>query len=111
LSNAKYRLISEVYNMDIMKLMKQASKLKKVQKEITQAVVQDEINGVKLAMNGAGDIKNFEISQGVFDKGKNEVERAVMSVISACLKKQQDIQKEKAKEALGGINIPGMPGM
>ena len=97
--------------MDIMKLMKQASKLKKIQKEIAHIIVQDELDGVKLTISGDGDVKNFEISDGVFEKGKAEVEKIVTKIIKSCLKKQQDVQKEKAKEALGGMNIPGMPGM
>jgi DNA-binding protein YbaB len=94
--------------MDIMKLMKQASKLKKVQKEITQAVVHDEVQGVKLSIDGGGSVKNFEIAQEAYEKGLAEVEQAVKAVISSCLKKQQDMQKEKAKQAMGGLNIPGL---
>lgn len=94
--------------MDIMKLMKQANKLKKVQKEISQAVVTGESPGVTISVSGAGEVKKFEISQTLYDKGKDELEKAVADAIGTCLKKQQEVQKEKAKEALGGINIPGM---
>ena len=92
--------------MDIMKLMKQAQKLKKVQKEISKTVIEHNADGVALSITGAGELKNFQISDELFDKGKGEVEKTVAVVISSVLKKQQDLQKEKVKEVVGGLKLP-----
>jgi len=96
--------------MDIMKLMKQAQKLKKVQKEISNAIITEETDGVKVSITGAGVVKSFVISRELYDRGKDQVEIAAARAMAACLKKQQDIQKEKAQEAMGGMNLPRMFG-
>jgi DNA-binding protein YbaB len=92
--------------MDIMNLMKYASKFKQVQNDIKSTVVEDEINGIKLAVTGSGEVKEFKISQQIFDRGKEEVERTASKVIESCLKKVQNMQIEKAKKALGGVSLP-----
>ncbi len=96
--------------MDLMKLMKQANNLKKMQGEISKTIVTDEINGAKLVLSGKGEVKNFEISQELYDKGKDEVNKAAKSVIESCLKKQMDLYKSKAKDAMGGMDLSGMMG-
>ncbi len=96
--------------MDMMKLMKQAHKLKKVQKELSNAVISDSQNGVNISITGSGAVKKLEISTELFDKGKTEVEKSVKQVIHNCLKKQQEMQKEKAKAAMGGLKLPDMLG-
>ncbi len=92
--------------IDIKRLMKQAKNLKKLQKEISKTVIESEVNGAKLSISGNGDVRNFSISHELYDKGKNEVEKAVIRVISSCLKKQLDSQKEIAKQPSKGINFP-----
>ena len=92
--------------MDIMKLMKQAKKLKKLQKEISNIILESEVNGAKLSITGDGEVRGLTISEELYDKGKKEVEKAVIRAISSCLKKQLDSQKEIAKQVLKGINLP-----
>lgn len=92
--------------MDIKKLMKQAKDLKKLQKEISNTILESEVNGAKLSISGTGEVKNLTISEQLYNKGKAEIEKAVIRVINSCLKKQIDLQKEKAKQALKGINLP-----
>ena len=94
--------------MDIMKLMKQAGKLKKAQKKINKQLIVKETNGAKIILSGSGELKNVEISEGLYEQGKSAVESAVNSALSGALKKQQELQKDMAKEALGGMNLPGM---
>lgn len=96
--------------MDMMKLMKQAHKLKKVQKELSNTVISDTYNGVALTITGSGAVKKLEISEELFDKGIKEVEKSVKQVIHNCLKKQQDMQKETAKAAMGGLKLPDIFG-
>ncbi|GEM_PF-2600400 len=88
--------------MDVMKLMKQAGKLKKAQKKIAKQVIEEEVDGAVLRISGDGKVKNFEISQELYDKGKKNIEKATLIAVKSCLKKQQDIQKNMAKEAMGG---------
>lgn len=96
--------------MDIMKLMKQAQKLKKMQSEISNCTVEDEIGGAKLILSGSGKVKNFSISNELYEKGKNEIEKAAAEVIGSCFKKQVDLYKDKAKDAMGGMNLPDILG-
>ena len=92
--------------MDIMKLMKQAQKFKKIQKEISKTVIEHNADGTALSITGGGELKNFQISSILFDKGKDEIEKAVAAAIITVLKKQQDLQKEKVKEIMGGLKLP-----
>jgi len=92
--------------MDIKKLMKQAKDLKKLQKEISNTILESEVNGAKLSISGTGEVKSFIMSKELYNKGKEEIEKAIFKVITSCLRKQLDLQKEKAKQALKGINLP-----
>jgi len=92
--------------MDIKKLMKQAKDLKKLQKEISKTVIESEVNGAKVSISGTGEVKSFIMSKELYNKGKEEIEKAVIRAISSCLKKQLDSQKEIAEQALKGINLP-----
>ncbi|MFW6134609.1 MAG: YbaB/EbfC family nucleoid-associated protein [Elusimicrobiota bacterium] len=96
--------------MDIMKLMKQAKKLKKVQKEINKKKIEEQVNGAKLSITGGGKLNSLEISDDLWAKGKSEVENAVSRAIEACMSKQQDLQKKMAKDAMGGMKLPDMFG-
>ncbi|MFC2061034.1 YbaB/EbfC family nucleoid-associated protein [Elusimicrobiota bacterium] len=91
--------------MDIMKMMKQAQKLKKLQKEMEKKTVSDEISGASLSLNGAGSVKEFKISQELVNSGKDNIETAVKNVIDSCLKKHLDLQKDMAKDAMGGMDL------
>ncbi len=91
--------------MDIMKLMKQAKNLKKIHGEISKCSVEDEVAGAKLVLSGSGKVRNFEITDELYNKGKEAVENSTAKVIDSCIKKQVELYKDKAKEAMGG-NIP-----
>ena len=94
--------------MDIMKIMKQAQQLKKIQKEIEKTVITESLDGASLSINGAGAVKDLEISEELYASGRGEVEKSLSRLISATLKKQQDMQKDKAKAAMGGMGLPDM---
>ncbi|MBN2407878.1 MAG: YbaB/EbfC family nucleoid-associated protein [Elusimicrobia bacterium] len=94
--------------MDIMKLMKQAQKLKKLQKEISNLEITADSQGARLVISGAGQVKKFEITQELYDSGREKLQSSIAGLVESCLKKQQDLQKEKAKEAMSGLNIPGL---
>ena len=96
--------------MDIMKIMKQAHKLKKVQKEIAKMVITDGADGATLTITGDGDVKSLKISEELYASGRENVEKTVSKALALCLKKQQELQKEKAKEAMGGMGLPDMLG-
>ncbi len=95
--------------MDIKQLMKQASAIKKIQKEIKNSLVSDESGGVKLSITGDGKVKEFKIPQETFTADRKELETSIKSVIESCLKKQNQIQQQKAKEAMGGMG--GLSGL
>ncbi len=94
--------------MDIMKLMKQAGQLKKAQKKINKQLIVDESNGAKVVLTGGGDLKKFEISDKLYEQGKDAVEDAVNKAVTGALNKQKKIQKSMAKETLGGKGMPDM---
>ena len=95
--------------MDVKKLMKQASKFKKVQKELKKATVEEEIDGIRLVISGTGKVKDFEIPEEKMGSPKKYLETTIRAVIESCLKKQSDMQQQKAKEAMGGMG--GLSGM
>ncbi len=88
----------------MMKMMKQAQKMKKMQKEIARTVVTEDSGGVVVAVTGDGKVKNLAITEELYQQGRVAVEKAVSKTVEKCLKKQQDVQKEKAKEAMGGMS-------
>lgn len=94
--------------MDMMKLMKQAQKLKKVQKEIEKTVVTEALDGASLSITGGGTVKNFAISEELYAAGREGLEKSITKLIAATLKKQQEMMKEKGKEAMGGMGLPDM---
>lgn len=96
--------------MDIMKMIKQANNLKKMQKDIAKCSVSDNIDGANMTLGGTGEVKSIEIEQQLYDKGKNAVEDAVKKVVNSCIKKQMDLYKQKAKDAMGGVDLTGMLG-
>lgn len=96
--------------MDIMKLMKQAQNLKKMQGELAKCTIDDEVDGVKLTLSGSSEVKKFEITQELYNSGKEAVEKATARVINSSLKKLMDLYKKKAKDAMGGIDLSGMMG-
>lgn len=96
--------------MNLFNLMKHAKDLKKIQNEISATIIEDEIDGAKLTLNGKGEVKNFEITQDRYDKGKEETQKAIAKVIESCYKKQVNLYKEKATKMLGGINLSDMLG-
>ena len=96
--------------MDIMKLMKQAQNLKKMQKEVSKSIIQEEVNGAKLVITGSGDVKSFEISQELYSQGPEQISQAAAKVIDTCFKKQMDLYKSMAKDAMGGMDLSGFMG-
>ncbi len=89
--------------MDIRKLMKQAGKIKKVQKELKKAVVKEEVNGISLSVTGDGKVKDFRIPDEVIKDSGANLEKDIKNLIEICLKKQSALQQEKAKQAMGGM--------
>ena len=96
--------------MDIMKLMKQAKELKKMQGDIAKTTVEAEVDGASVVLSGKGTVMNFAISEDLYEKGKSSVETATAKAFDECLKKQMDLYKEKAKAAMGGLDLSGLTG-
>jgi DNA-binding protein YbaB len=96
--------------MDIMKLMKQAKNIKKMQSDIAKMTVEAEEEGAKLVLTGNGTVKSFEISESLYQKGREHIERAATTAIDTCLKKQMELYKQKAKDAMGGLDLSGFTG-
>lgn len=94
--------------MDMFKMMKQLKNLKSLQKDIESTTISESCDGIEIEITGSGNVKNLSISEDAYNKGKISLEKALQNAVSLCSKKLQDLQKEKAKEALGGINIPGL---
>ncbi|MFH1415635.1 MAG: YbaB/EbfC family nucleoid-associated protein [Elusimicrobiota bacterium] len=94
----------------MMKLMKQAKNLKNIQKEIAKTTVEDEINGARLTITGDGSVKSFEISEELYQGGREKINSATAAVINSCFKKQMNLFKEKAKNAMGGLDLSGLMG-
>jgi DNA-binding protein YbaB len=96
--------------MDIMKLMKQAKNIKKMQGDIAKTTVEAEADGASVVLSGQGVVKSFTLSDELYEKGRSAVETATMKAFDECLKKQMDLYKEKAKAAMGGLDLSGLTG-
>lgn len=98
-------------------LFKEAFQLKQkiegVKQELENLTIEGESGGglVKVKMNGKFEIIAIEISDEVF-KGENFdksfLEALIVSAINVTAEKVRDKVKEKMKEVVGGIEIPGL---
>ncbi len=94
--------------MGMMDFMKQAGKLKKMQRDIDKTKIDVDTKGISITITGGGKVKKVSMSEELYNSGRRSVEKEINEAVTQCFKKQQDVQKTKAKEVMGGMNLPGM---
>jgi hypothetical protein len=103
---------------DMQALMRQAqqmqAKVAKAQEEVL-ALTADGASGggmVNVTVNGAFDVTKIKIEKDVVDPSDiGMLEDLVMSAVNAANARMRELQKAHMNKAMGGMNIPGMPGL
>jgi DNA-binding YbaB/EbfC family protein len=103
---------------DLNALMKQAQALQsnvaKVQEEIAKMTVDASSGGgmVTVTVNGQFELVKLTIEKTVVDPADvGMLQDLVIAAINQAVAKMRDLSKEKMAGAMGGMNIPGMPGL
>ena len=103
---------------DISQIMRQAqqmqAKVAKAQEEVL-AMTADGASGggmVTVTVNGAFDVTRIKIEKDAVDPNDvGMLEDLVMSAVNAANAKMREVTKAHMGKVMGGMNIPGMPGM
>ncbi|MGM0442378.1 MAG: YbaB/EbfC family nucleoid-associated protein [Elusimicrobiota bacterium] len=94
--------------MGMMDFMKQAGKLKKIQRDINKTKIDVDTEGLSITVTGAGKVKRVSMSEELYKSGRRDVEKEIKQAVTECFSKQQEVQKTKAQEAMSGMDLPGM---
>jgi DNA-binding YbaB/EbfC family protein len=87
------------------------AKLEKVQKELTDTIVEAESGkgAVKVSINGQQKIQSIKISPKVIDPNKVEhLEELVLKAVSEAINKSQKLAAKRLGGLTGGLKIPGL---
>ena len=85
-----------------------------MQTKLAETVIEGTAGGgaVKISISGAHELKSVEISQDVVDsQDKEMLEDMVQAAFEDALGKIAKANQDAMSQALGGLQIPGMPGM
>ncbi len=103
---------------DMGALMRQAQKMQadvaKAQEEVAKMTAEGQAGGsmVTVTVNGTYDVQKIKIDKAVVDPTDvGMLEDLVMSAVNAANARMRELTKERMAKAMGGMNIPGMPGM
>lgn len=103
---------------DMQALMRQAqqmqAKVAKAQEEVLAMTADGQSGGgmVTATVNGAFDIVKIKIEKDAVDPNDvGMLEDLVMSAINAANARMREATKAHMGKAMGGMNIPGMPGL
>lgn len=103
---------------DLGALMKQAQAMQanvvKAQEELTAMTVDGAAGGglVTATVNGQFEVVGVKIDKTVVDPNDiGMLEDLVAAAVNAAVKKVREASQEKMASLMGGMNIPGMPGM
>lgn len=101
-------------NMDINNIMGQIEKIKnnmeKSQSQLKDLRVtgSDENGQVEVIFDGKGEVLDFKLNG---DKLNEDLSYALVEATNDGFKKVKELQMEKRQEALGGIDMPDIPGI
>lgn len=93
--------------MGMMDFMKQAGKLKKVQRDINKTKIDVDTKGISITVTGGGKVKKVSMSEDLYNSGRRSVEKEIKKAVTKCFKEQKKVQKSKAQEAMSGMDLPG----
>ena len=103
---------------EMMKLQQEAMKVKK---ELENTIIEAEVNGLVISVNGEMKIENTEFETdalipGLSSSQKEALENAITEAINKWVKKSQEVAASKMQWVMSamGMNMPaggGMPGL
>jgi DNA-binding YbaB/EbfC family protein len=103
---------------DIGALMKQAQRLQgdvaKAQEEVALMTSEGQAGGgmVSVTVNGNFDIVKIKLDKAVVDPSDIAMlEDLVTAAVNAANTRMREVTKAHMSKVMGGMNIPGMPGM
>jgi DNA-binding YbaB/EbfC family protein len=103
---------------DLGALMKQAQKLQadvaKVQEELAKMTCEAQAGGgmVTAVVNGQFDLVSLRIEKDVVDPNDvGMLQDLIIAAVNQAAAKVREESKTKMASVMGGMNIPGMPGM
>ena len=103
---------------DLNQLMKQAQRLQadvaKAQEEVASMTADGQAGGgmVTVTVNGNFDLVKVKLDKAVVDPSDiGMLEDLVTAAVNAANARMREISKQHMSKVMGGMNIPGMPGM
>lgn len=103
---------------DLNALMRQAQKLQtdvaKAQEEVASMTADGQAGGgmVTVTVNGNFDIVKIKLDKAVVDPNDiGMLEDLVTAAVNAANTRMREVTKAHMSKVMGGMNIPGMPGM
>ena len=103
---------------DMQALMRQAqqmqAKVATAQEEVLSMTADGAAGGgmVTVTVNGAFDVTLIKIEKDVVDPNDiGMLEDLVMAAVNAANARMREVTKQHMSKVMGGMNIPGMPGM
>lgn len=97
--------------MSLFSQLKQITDLKdqakKLQKELSGEVVDNEKSGVKITINGNQEVQKVEIIDKNLLNNKEKLENSIKESTNEAIKKVQMVMAKKM-QTMGGLNIPGL---
>jgi hypothetical protein len=98
--------------MDMFKMIKEAaamkSRLNQMEKLLRARLIEVEVNGVKVKMNGKGELLDFKLSPEAVKQDTAKLEKNILNAVQQGIKKSQEVMAEEAKKITGGLSIPGL---
>ncbi len=89
----------------LMEVKKQADQLKRELENLTVEI--NEVNGIKLSINGAQKFQSIEIENSLLERGnKEKLEMDLLNSVNVAIKKSQNLAAQKMTQ-MTGLNIPG----
>jgi DNA-binding YbaB/EbfC family protein len=103
---------------DLNQLMRQAQQMQtnvaKAQEEVAKMTADGQSGGgmVTVTVNGTFDVQKIKIEKTVVDPSDvGMLEDLVTAAINAANARMREVTKAHMSKVMGGMNIPGMPGM
>ena len=103
---------------DLNQLMRQAQQMQtnvaKAQEEVAKMTADGQSGGgmVTVTVNGTFDVQKIKIEKTVVDPTDiGMLEDLITSAINAANARMREVTKTHMSKVMGGMNIPGMPGM
>ncbi|MDD3646781.1 MAG: YbaB/EbfC family nucleoid-associated protein [Candidatus Gracilibacteria bacterium] len=100
---------------EMMKLQQEAMKVKK---ELENTIIEAEVNGLVISVNGEMKVEKVDFETSALIPGlnaaqKEALEKAVLESVNKGIKKSQEVAAEKMQGVMSqmGINMPGGMGM